>query len=171
LGLLRDRIALRHVQLEKESVSAAERRADMQTTVIVQSERKISPVEIKKDSHPEVWSAWRDQLEPRHMRNPAAGGVGMYQVLWFGHRTKRGPVGQKPQSARELAENLDALISAEYVPSVVGLAIDLSRQLSRAQIRPRAATPCWPERTQVSSEQARIAMILLKVQHPSHAKS
>lgn len=132
LGLLRDRIALRHVQLEKESVSAAERRADIQTTVIVQSERRISPVEIKKDSHPEVWSAWRDQLEPRYMRSPAAGGVGMYLVLWFGHRTKRGPVGQKPRSAREMAENLDALISAEYAPNIVGLVIDLSRQLSRA---------------------------------------
>jgi len=132
LGLLRDRIALRHVQLEKESVSAAERRADMQTAVIVQSERRISPVEIKKDSHPEVWSAWRDQLEPRYMRNPAAGGVGMYLVLWFGHRTKRGPIGQKPQSACEMAESLNALISAEYVPNIVGLVIDLSRQLSRA---------------------------------------
>jgi hypothetical protein len=102
-----------------------------ETTVIVQSERKISPVEIKKDSHPEVWSAWRDQLEPRYMRT-AAGGVGMYLVLWFGHRTKRGSVGQKPRSAREMAENLDALSSAEYVPSIVGLVIDLSRQLSRA---------------------------------------
>ncbi|WP_074299559.1 hypothetical protein [Paraburkholderia phenazinium] len=131
LGLLRDRIALRDVQLEKESVSAAERRADMQTTVIVQSERRISPVEIKKDSHPEVWSAWRDQLEPRYMRSPAAGDVGMYLVLWFGHRTKRGPGGQKPQSAREMAENLDALIPAAYVPNIVGLVIDLSRQLSR----------------------------------------
>jgi hypothetical protein len=132
LGLLRDRIALRDVQLEKESVSAAERRADMQTTVIVQSERRISPVEIKKDSHPEVWSAWRDQLEPRYTRSPAAGGVGMYVVLWFDHRTKRGPGGQKPQSAREMAENLDALIPAAYVPNIVGLVIDLSRQLSRA---------------------------------------
>jgi hypothetical protein len=132
LGLLRDRVALRHVQLEKESVAAAEKRADMQATVIVQSERRISPVEIKKDNHPEVWSAWRDQLEPRYTRNPAAGGVGMYLVLWFGHRTKVGPDGQRPRSAQEMAEGLDASIPDEYAAHIVGLVIDLSRQLSRA---------------------------------------
>jgi hypothetical protein len=132
LGLLRDRIALRHVQLEKESVSAAERRADMQTTVIVQSERRSLPSKSRGDSHPEVWSGWREQLEPRYMRSPAAGGVGMYLVLWFGHRTKKGPIGQKPRSAGEMAASLNALIPAEYVPHIVGLVIDLSRQLSRA---------------------------------------
>jgi hypothetical protein len=31
-----------------------------------------------------------------------------------------------------MAENLDALIPAAYVPNIVGLVIDLSRQLSRA---------------------------------------
>ncbi|MCF1369267.1 hypothetical protein LH704_21095 [Burkholderia cenocepacia] len=131
LGLLRDRVVLQHVQLEKESVAAAEKRADMQATVIVQSERRISPVEIKKDSHKEVWSAWRDQLEPRYLRNPAAGGVGMYLVLWFGHKTKVGPDGQRPRSAQEMAESLNALIPAEYTAHIVGLVIDLSRQLSR----------------------------------------
>lgn len=131
MGLLRDRVVLQHVQLEKESVAAAEKRADMQATVIVQSERRISPVEIKKDSHKEVWSAWRDQLEPRYLRNPAAGGVGMYLVLWFGHKTKVGPDGQRPRSAQEMAESLNALIPAEYTAHIVGLVIDLSRQLSR----------------------------------------
>lgn len=56
----------------------------------------------------------------------------MYLVLWFGHRTKRGPAGQTPRTAREMAENLDTLIPAEYVPNIVGLVIDLSRRLSRA---------------------------------------
>ncbi|CAB3794500.1 NACHT domain-containing protein [Paraburkholderia fynbosensis] len=131
LGLLRDPLALRSVQIEKESVAAAERRADMQASIFVQSGRRILPVEIKKDNHKELWYAWRDQLEPRYMRNPSADGVGVFIVLWFGHKTKVGPYRQKPKSAKQMAEMMSALIPAEYAGHIVGLVIDLSRGLSR----------------------------------------
>ncbi|MGE8160358.1 NACHT domain-containing protein [Paraburkholderia sp. NPDC080076] len=131
LGLLRDSLALRSVQIEKESLAAAEKRADMQATIFAQSGRRILPVEIKKDNHKELWYAWRDQLEPRYMRNPSAEGVGVFVILWFGHKTKVGPDGRKPKSAQQLAEMMSALIPAEYVGHIVGLVVDLSRGLSR----------------------------------------
>lgn len=131
LGLLRDSLALRSVQIEKESVAAAEKRADMQATIFAQSGRRILPVEIKKDSHKELWYAWRDQLEPRYMRNPSAEGVGVFIILWFAHKTKVGPHGQKPKSADQMAEMMSAHIPAEYAGHIVGLVVDLSRGLSR----------------------------------------
>ncbi|WP_321791769.1 hypothetical protein [Caballeronia sp. J97] len=132
LMLLRRPMALKSVQVEKESFAAAERRADMQTSVIVQSRRRIVPVEIKKDNHPELWYAWRDQLEPRYMRNPDAEGVGVFIILWFGHKTKLGPNREKPRTAEQMAQKMDVLIPVEYVGHIVGLVIDLSRDLSRA---------------------------------------
>lgn len=102
----------------------------MQTTIIAQNGRRILPVEIKKDNHPEVWTAWRDQLEPRYMRNPAAKGIKIYLILWFGHKTRRGPNDERPRSAKEMADNLGRLIPPEYDSHLVGLVIDLSRSLS-----------------------------------------
>lgn len=131
LTLLRGPMALKSVQIEKESFAAAEKRADMQTSVIVQSSRRIVPVEIKKDNHPELWYAWRDQLEPRYMRNPDADGIGVFIILWFGQKTKVGPNKEKPKTAKEMAEMMNALMPVEYVGHIVGLVIDLSRGLSR----------------------------------------
>ncbi|SED78795.1 hypothetical protein SAMN02787142_3839 [Burkholderia sp. WP9] len=131
LTLVRDPMALKAVQIEKESLAAAEKRADMQTSIIVQSSRRIVPVEIKKDNHPELWYAWRDQLEPRYMRNPDAEGVGVFIILWFGHKTKMGPNKEKPKTAKQMAEVMSALMPVEYAGHIVGLVIDLSRSLSR----------------------------------------
>lgn len=131
LTLLREPMALKSVQIEKESFAAAEKRADMQTSIFVQSRRRIVPVEIKKDNHPELWYAWRDQLEPRYMRNPDAEGVGVFIILWFGHKTKVGPNKEKPKTAEQMAEMMNALLPVEYIGHIVGLVIDLSRGLSR----------------------------------------
>ncbi|SAK47916.1 hypothetical protein AWB80_01160 [Caballeronia pedi] len=131
LGLLRIPLALRSVQIEKESLAAADKRADMQTSIVVQGGRKIVPVEIKKDNHPELWHAWRDQLEPRYMRNPDAESIGVFIILWFGQATKVGPDKEKPKSAKEMAEMVSALMPAEYDGHIVGLVLDLSRSLSR----------------------------------------
>ncbi|MGF6859211.1 hypothetical protein [Paraburkholderia sp. CI3] len=133
LTLLRGPMALKSVQIEKESLAAAEKRADMQTSIIVQSNRRIVPVEIKKDNHSELWYAWRDQLEPRYMRNPDAEGVGVFIILWFGHKTKVGPNKEKPKTAEQMAEMMSTLMPVEYAGHIVGLVIDLSRSLSRKE--------------------------------------
>ncbi len=131
LTLLREPMALKSVHIEKESLAAAEKRADIQTSIFVQSSRRIVPVEIKKDNHPKLWYAWRDQLEPRYMRNPDAEGVGVFIILWFGDKTKQGPNKEKPKTAEQMAEMMNALMPVEYVGRIVGLVIDLSRGLSR----------------------------------------
>ena len=42
------------------------------------------PVEIKKSSSRELWSAIRNQLIAKYTRDPGAAGYGIYLVFWFG---------------------------------------------------------------------------------------
>ncbi len=65
---------------QPEGQYAADRRADIRVT----SGDWNIPVEIKKNSHRDVWSAVRNQLLPRYTNDPATEGLGIYLVLWFG---------------------------------------------------------------------------------------
>ncbi len=128
-GFLRDRVLPLSVQIEKEGYAAADRRADLQASTIADGRRIIVPIEVKKDDHPEVWTAWRDQLAKRYSSNPAADGMGFYLVLWFGYNSTRAPDGCKPTSAEHMAKLFNALIPADRRAHVVGLVVDLSRAL------------------------------------------
>lgn len=128
-GLLRDRVLPLSVQIEKESYAAGDRRADLQASTIADGRRIIVPIEVKKDDHPKVWTAWRDQLATRYASNPAAEGMGVYVVLWFGHHSTPAPGDIKPTSAEHMAKLLTALIPADRRAHIVGLVVDLSRDL------------------------------------------
>lgn len=128
LGLVEDRITQQGASIDKETHAADDKRADLQGS-IVRSARMVIPIEVKKDNHREVWTAWRDQLHARYTANPEAGGIGIYLVLWFGVDTRNPPHGPKPQSAQDMASTLDAMIPIEYRQRTLGLVIDLSRQL------------------------------------------
>ena len=67
------------------------------------------PVEIKKDSHADLWTAIQDQL----IANYARGGYGIYLVLWFGRGIKRSPEGRRPRSAEELKEWLERSLTVQ----------------------------------------------------------
>lgn len=128
-GFLRDRVLALSVQIEKESYAAADKRADLQASTIAEGRRIIVPIEVKKDDHPQVWTAWRDQLAARYASNPAAEGMGVYFVLWFGHHSTPAPGDIKPTSAEHMAKLLNALIPADRREHIVGLVVDLSRDL------------------------------------------
>jgi len=88
------------------------------------------PVEIKKSTSRDLWSAVRRQLIPRYVRDPGAGGCGIYLVFWFGIE----PVpcqppesGPRPDSAAELEERLRGTLSPEEARLISICAIDVSR--------------------------------------------
>ena len=93
---------------QPEGQYAANRRADIRVT---SGEWNI-PVEIKKNSHRDVWSAVGNQLLPRYTNDPATEGLGIYLVLWFGAR-HTAPVaeGLRPQSPAEIRCRLVATLS------------------------------------------------------------
>ena len=127
LGLMRDRLLQLSVQLEKEAAAAADTRADLRASTVVDQRRIVVPIEIKKEDHRALWTAWRDQLDGRYVTDPAADGNGIYLVLWFGHRPRASAKGFKPSSAIELEEALRGQIPECDRLRLAVVVIDLSR--------------------------------------------
>lgn len=127
-AMLRDRLLRIGVQIEKEAFAAGDKRADLQGSIVSQGERIVVPIEIKKEDHPSVWSAWGDQLEARYTANPAAQGIGVYVVFWFGEKPKPNPKKVRPSSAEHMAQLLSSELPADRWSHIYGLVIDLSKR-------------------------------------------
>jgi hypothetical protein len=80
ITLLRQRLAPLGISLEPEGHMAGDRRADISASMPA---RKIL-CEIKRDYHPDVWTAPDCQLERFYAHDPEALGFGIYLVFWFG---------------------------------------------------------------------------------------
>ena len=88
------------------------------------------PVEIKKNSHPELWSALRSQLIARYTIDPATGGYGIYLVLWFGKDAGRGkpqPASRpRPDGPRALKARLEGDLTPDEAHRISVCVIDVS---------------------------------------------
>jgi len=95
--------------------------------IISYGNKQKLPIEVKRDFHPDLWTACENQLERLYARDPNAGGYGIYLVIWFGDKRTRNmfsPTGNvpKPASAKELEEQLCSLIpenKQHYIKAVV----------------------------------------------------
>ena len=88
------------------------------------------PVEIKKNSHQDLWSAIRNQLISKYTRDPGAAGYGIYLVFWFGNEPKpcqMPELGPRPQSAAALEERLRDTLSPEEARLISVRVIDVAR--------------------------------------------
>ena len=96
--------------VQREGQYAANRRADLR----IASGKWNIPVEIKKNTHSDLWRAVRNQLLPRYTNDPATEGLGIYLVLWFGPQGTA-PVsdGPRPGTAGELKDRLLASLDHE----------------------------------------------------------
>jgi len=115
----------------QEAAQANEGRADLRAETMVAGHRRVVPIEIKKEDHPGLWTAWRDQLERRYMTDPAAEGVGIYLVLWFGHQPRADAQGVVPASAKQLEERLTELIPREDRLRLQVCVLDVSLDVGR----------------------------------------
>ena len=85
------------------------------------------PVEIKKSSHRDVWSAMKNQLIAQYTTDPATGGYGIYLVFWFGpEECQPGPAG-RPTSADELEKWLREALSPAEARRISVCVIDVAR--------------------------------------------
>ncbi len=88
------------------------------------------PVEIKKNKHPDLWSAIKTQLITKYTRDPGADGYGIYLVFWFGTEgCQMPPSGKRPTSAHELRERLLDTLSADEKFKISICVIDVSKPL------------------------------------------
>jgi hypothetical protein len=101
------------VDAQPESQYADTKRADIKVS-FGDSTRLNVPIEIKKDSHKDLWRSMHNQLIAKYTRDPGADGYGIYLVFWFGgKRMPLPPDGKKLRSAKALEEKLRQQLSSE----------------------------------------------------------
>jgi hypothetical protein len=126
LELLRERLRPLAVDAQPESEYRENKRADIRVFFSGDSGGFNVPIEIKRNSHPDLWSALRQQLIAHYVRDPAAGGYGIYLVFWFGGTgmPTAADGGKPPRDAPELAERLTATLDIEQQRRIAILVMD-----------------------------------------------
>ena len=124
------------VDAQPEGRYASDRRSDIRVAY-----RGFNvPVEAKKNSHRDLWSAIRNQLIEKYTSDPATSEYGIYLVFWFGEElTQPPPHGSRPRTAGELQQRLEDTLSAEEARKISVCVIDVC--LSAATSLPLAAQP------------------------------
>ena len=127
LGLLKPRLDPLNVITEPEGHMAADKRADITAAL---PGKKIS-IELKRDIHPELWTAPATQLDRFYARDHEASGYGIYGVFWYGSsRSRRLPKhpdeSPAPKSSTELEVMLNEIIAAQKRYKLRAVVIDVS---------------------------------------------
>lgn len=115
------------VDVRREPSYARNKRADARITFAIRGRRTAVPVEVKRNTHKEVWEAPKTQLLEQYARDPESAGVGIYLVLWFGpKRMRRPPAGPPPRTAQEMQAMLVYSLDAESRDRIFVRVIDCS---------------------------------------------
>lgn len=113
LSDLNERLGKLGINAEREGNYADDKRADIKVLFGGSNGFNV-PIEIKKDSHDDLWRAIHEQLIPKYVRDPGADGHGIYLVFWFGGKGMKPPSdGKKLRSASELEERLRQTLTPE----------------------------------------------------------
>ncbi|WP_297448103.1 hypothetical protein [Ferrovum sp.] len=113
LSDLKIRLSTLGIDAEREGNYADDKRADIKVLFGGASGFNV-PVEIKRDTHEDLWRAIHEQLILRYVRDPGADGHGIYLVFWFGGKGMKPPSdGKKLHGATELEERLRQTLTPE----------------------------------------------------------
>ena len=113
----------RGVDAQREAVYTRGNKSDIR----VSFHGHAIPVEIKKDSNRQLWSAVADQLVPKYTTAPESSGFGIYLVLWFGQgKTPVPPTGRRPKTPGELCTRLEEQLTGPYRHKISVIVIDVS---------------------------------------------
>ena len=117
------------IDAQPEGRYADDKRADIRVAFPTSDKNLNVPVEIKKSTHPDLWTAIHDQLIAKYSRDPGAEGNGIYLVFWYGsEKCARPPSGQRPKDAVELRTRLLEALTAEQSRKIAICVVDVSRQ-------------------------------------------
>ena len=112
------------IDVEREGSYAAGRRADIR----VSGGGFNVPIEIKRQSHRDLWNAMHNQLIGQYTTDPATGGYGIYLVVWFGDDEMPTPKsGRRPNGPDELREMLEASLSLDEARKISVRVIDVTK--------------------------------------------
>jgi len=127
LDLLRERLYPLSLTVEPEGHMARDKRAD----IVISQKGLKGVIEIKRQSHGEVWTAINTQLDRLYARDPDTQGCGVYCVLWYGSKHRPSiracpDCGASPGSAREMQSRLQALVPPDRAAKIRAIVIDVS---------------------------------------------
>ena len=123
LSDLQARLTGLHVDAQPEGRYADGKRSDIRISC---GELNV-PVEIKRNSHRDIWSAVRTQLIAKYARDAGAAGYGIYLVFWFGAGKVPPPEsGTVPKHPSELEKRLQATLSTEEARLISICVVDVS---------------------------------------------
>jgi len=126
LSDLNERLGRLGIDAQRESSYADNKRADIKVTYGGSDGFNI-PIEIKKDSHDDLWRSIRGQLIDQYVRDPATDGHGIYLVFWFGEKGMPPPLdGKKPRNAHELESRLRQTLAEEEQHRILICVFDCS---------------------------------------------
>ena len=125
LSDLQARLAPLGVAAAPEGRYADAKRSDIEVST---GSMKV-PVEIKKSSSRDLWSAIRNQLIAKYTRDPDAAGYGIYLVFWFGNEPNPSQMpesGARARTAPDLEERLRATLTHEETRLISVCVVDAS---------------------------------------------
>ena len=125
---LQNRVQAQNLIVTVEHHMIADKECDL---MVLQGTERLLPIEVKHHDNPDLWTAWRTQLDRLYTRDAKAGGLGIYLVLWSGEakdrRLPKLPNGLKrPASAAELKIVLESLIPARDQKRLHVVVVDIS---------------------------------------------
>ncbi|WP_157865963.1 NACHT domain-containing NTPase [Mesorhizobium japonicum] len=130
LTLMRPPLQALGIISEPEGHMVRDKRADIAVSIAA---HKIL-CELKRDNHPELWTAAIGQLDRFYTPDPGAKGFGIYCVFWFGDKRKGAipapPEGlSRPTSADELEQMLKYLLPENSKNRIAIIVIDVSGEV------------------------------------------
>ncbi|MGA3207547.1 MAG: hypothetical protein ABSE05_06970 [Syntrophales bacterium] len=128
IELLKTRLIPLGLRIEPEGHMAADKRADI---VILPPPGQKLPLELKRDTHEDIWEACQTQMERLYTHDPEASGYGIYVVFWFGDKRVGSivtpPSGiNPPQSPEDLEKILRSLIPTDKRHCLEAVVIDVT---------------------------------------------
>lgn len=125
---LEARLAPLGLSVEPEGRYVQDKRAD----IVVQNSDFRIPIELKRDSHADLWTAAENQLGRLYTPDPRSEGFGVYGVFWFGPNRQGKPTGrggQFPSSASQLRDELASTVPVLKSNHISVRVIDVSGEL------------------------------------------
>ena len=128
LSDLQQRLGPLDIDAQPEGRYADNKRADIRVA-FGGAEGFQVPIEIKKNSHANLWRAIHQQLIAKYTRDPLARGFGIYLVFWFGaDMTQPSASGPMPRTAGELEERLRSTLTFDENRKISICVIDVSKR-------------------------------------------
>lgn len=129
VDILRMRFDRVGVSVEPEGHMARDKRADI---ILQRPGYAKLPIEVKRETHPDLWTSAENQLQKLYTPDPECDGHGIYLVLYFGMAGGglRTPNGKVITSAAELEDALAETVPTPERSRITCIVLDVSRELN-----------------------------------------